>query len=187
MTDLVACYRRAVKEFGSRVSAIGDDQWGLPTPDVEWDVRTLVNHLVYEDRWAVPLLEGSTVDEVGDRFDGDLLGDEPHVAWAEASAEAIAAIGQDGVLARTVHVSWGDITAEEYLTQLTCDHAIHAWDLARAVGADERLDPALVEFAFVLEPQLDQARQAGVFGPEVELPPGADRQAQLLALTGRQP
>jgi uncharacterized protein (TIGR03086 family) len=187
VTDLVALHRRAVEGFGSRVAAIGDDQWGLPTPDEGWDVRTLVNHLVGENRWAVPLLGGSTIEDVGDRFEGDLLGDDPQATWAQASAEAIAAVEEDGALERTVQVSWGEITAEDYVTQLTTDHVIHAWDLARAVGGDERLDPDLVELAFAVEPQLDQARQAGVFGPEVKLPAGADRQAQLLALTGRQP
>ena len=50
---------------------------GGATPCTEWDVRALVNHVLGEIRWAVPLFAGSTIAEVGDRFDGDLLGDDP--------------------------------------------------------------------------------------------------------------
>ena len=188
MGELVTFFGRAVEEFGARVRAVGDDQWHLPTPDTEWDVSALVNHLVGEARWAPPLLEGSTIEEVGDRFDGDLLGADPKAAWSEAAAEAVAAARRDGALGRTVHVSFGDIPATEYLSQLVSDHVIHAWDLARAVGADERLDPELVEFALgYLGPQADGWRAAGAFGPAVEVPPDADAQSRLLALTGRTP
>ena len=188
MPDAVALYRRSVEEFGSRVEAIAAEQWHLPTPDTDWDVSALVNHLVSEDLWAPPLLAGLTIAEVGDRFEGDLLGDDPKAAWKAAAHDALAAAGEDGVLSRTVHVSSGDISAAEYIGQLTADHTIHAWDLARAIGADEELDPDLVELSFaVLAPEVDQWRDFGVFGPRVEVPPGATRQAELLALTGRSP
>lgn len=165
---------------------MGDDQWHGPTPDADWDVRTLVNHLVNEDRWAPPLFDGATIAEVGDRFDGDLLGDDPKAAWAEASVAAVGAATADGALTRTVHLSFGDFPGEFYLSQLICDHVIHAWDLARAVGADERLDPELVDWAHAfLAPQVDAWRDAGAFGPAVETPSDADLQTKLLGLTGR--
>ena len=75
--DMRERYQRAVEAFGARVHAVGDDQWHLPTPCTEWDVHALVNHLVYEMRWSVPLFAGGTIAEVGDRFEGDLLGDDP--------------------------------------------------------------------------------------------------------------
>ncbi|MDQ3985484.1 MAG: maleylpyruvate isomerase family mycothiol-dependent enzyme, partial [Actinomycetota bacterium] len=79
MSDLVAQFKKAVEEFDRRVEQIRDDQWELPTPCSEWNVRDLVGHLVYEDKWAAPLLEGQTIEQVGDRFEGDLLGDDPLV------------------------------------------------------------------------------------------------------------
>ena len=81
----------AQRAFGSVVHRVGADQWSSPTPCTEWDVRALVNHLVYEQLWATPMLEGTTVDEAGDRFDGDLLGSDPVSAWDLAAKESAAA------------------------------------------------------------------------------------------------
>ena len=36
------------------------------------------------------------------------------------------------------------VPGREYTMQLFADHLIHAWDLARAIGVDERLDAGLV-------------------------------------------
>jgi uncharacterized protein (TIGR03086 family) len=186
MSELVSLFGRAVGEFDARVQAVADDQWGAPTPDVEWDVRTLVNHVTGEDLWAPPLLDGMTIAEVGDRFDGDLLGGDPKAAWGAAVVGARGAVGQDGALDRTTHLSFGDLPGSDYVSQLVCDHVIHAWDLARAIGADERLDPELVEWVHgYLAPQAEAWRSAGAFGPVVDVPADADAQTRLLALTGR--
>jgi uncharacterized protein (TIGR03086 family) len=81
-----------------------------------------------------------------------------------------------------VHLSFGDVPGREYLGQLTADHVIHAWDLARGIGGDDRLDPELVEFVHdFMAPQVDQWRAAGVFGPAVDVPADADLQTKLLA------
>lgn len=188
MADLVELFERALTRFGVRVTAIGDGRWGADTPNAEWDVRALVNHVLSENLWAPPLLAGSTIAEVGDRFDGDQLGDDPDAAWAGASALSIAAVAEAGALERTVHVSFGDISGREYVSQLVCDHVIHGWDLDRAMGTDERIDADLVDFAYdFLAPQVEGWRSAGAFGPKVYLPPGAGPQAELLALSGRNP
>jgi uncharacterized protein (TIGR03086 family) len=188
MADLVSLFARAVDGFGRRVDAIGDDQWTGPTPDTEWDVRTLTNHVLVEALWAPPLLDGLTIADVGARFDGDQLGEEPKAAWTAAATAAVAAASSPGALDRAVHVSFGDISGQEYITQLLCDHLIHGWDLARAIGADERLEPDLVEFATAyFEPQAGDWRAAGIFGPAQPVMAEADGQARLLALTGRRP
>jgi uncharacterized protein (TIGR03086 family) len=188
MADVIGLYRRAVEEFGARVRTVSAEQWSAPTPDSDWDVRALVNHVLNENQWVPPLLEGLTIEEVGDRFEGDQLGDEPYSAWTDVVVAALAACQADDVPVRPVHVSFGDITGEDYLAQVTTDHVIHTWDLARATGADEHLDPELVDFAYgYLAPQAEQWRQAGAFGPAMKAPAGADRQTELLALTGRDP
>ncbi|HVW33532.1 MAG TPA: TIGR03086 family metal-binding protein [Acidimicrobiia bacterium] len=185
MAGTIEMFRRSVEEFGRRVLMISDADLGRPTPCTDWDVRALLHHLVYEELWAPPLLGGATIAEVGDRFEGEILGAEYHSAWKEASAGALAAATAEA-LDRTVHLSFGDFPGRDYLGQLTADHVIHAWDLARALGADETLPPDLVAHVHdFLAPQAAQWQDAGVFAAPVEVPADAGLQTRLLALTGR--
>src|SRR5262249_13985475 len=92
--DVPVMLRRGVEEFGARVGQIGDGQWDEGTPNTEWSVRDLVSHVLSENLWAPPLLAGSTIGEVGDRFDGDVLGSDPLVSWREGSPPALAAARQ---------------------------------------------------------------------------------------------
>ena len=81
------CWRRTAPQCTSSTAGcrlIADDQWANPTPDTEWTVRDLVEHLVGEQLWVPLLLGGATIEEVGDRFDGDNLGDDPKTAWSLA-------------------------------------------------------------------------------------------------------
>ena len=73
---LETTYRRSVEFWKAMVREISDE-WTAPTPCTDWDVRALVNHVVGEDRWTKPLVDGRTIADVGDAFDGDLLGDDP--------------------------------------------------------------------------------------------------------------
>ncbi len=184
--DVPAMFRFAVAEFDARVRQIGDHQWQAATPDEDWTVRDLVNHLVGEDLWAPPLFAGSTVAEVGDRFGGDVLGAEPKAAWTAASAKAVRAAEDDGAMDRIVHLSFGDFPGSEYALQLFADHLIHAWDLARAIGADERLDAGLVEScASWFDAMEDAYRSAGAIGARPPVPGDASAQTLLLARFGR--
>jgi uncharacterized protein (TIGR03086 family) len=184
--DLLEQHASALTEFDRRVEAIPDDRWDAPTACEGWDVRTLVNHLVVEQRWAPHLLAGETLEEVGDRYDGDLLGDDPVAVWRVSSREARAAFERPGALDGTVHTSMGELPAAEYTRQMTLDLAIHAWDLARGLGDDHQLDPELVEQLYrTWEPQSDLLAHSGVFDPPVEVPDDADLQTKLLAVLGR--
>ena len=186
MEDLTEKFERATARFSSLVHQIGDDQWSNPTPCTEWDVRALVNHLTYEARWVAPLLEGKTIEDVGDKFDGDLLGDSPKASYDDALAGATAAVEQPGALEQTVHLSFGDTPAEEYLAQLTSDFLVHSWDLARGIDADDRLDADLVVWVDgMARPQAEMLAASGLFGQPVDVPDDADAETKLLALFGR--
>jgi uncharacterized protein (TIGR03086 family) len=186
MSDLLDFQQRATEEFDRRVAATTDDQWKRPTPCADWDVRALVNHVVYEDLWAPHLARGETVEQVGDRYEGDQLGSDPKAAWRDASDVALAAFRERGALDRTVHLSYGDETAPGYLSQLVTDHLIHAWDLARGIGHDDTLDPDLVSWAWeAIQPHEQMVRQSGLFGERIDVPDGADVQTKLLAFVGR--
>jgi len=181
-------HRRACQAFGERVHTVGAGQWRLPTPCAGWDVAELVNHVVAENRWTEPMLEGRRIDEVGDRFNGDLLGDDPAAAWDDSASAATAAVGRPGAMEVTAHLSFGDVSGKAYTRQLFADLLVHAWDLARATGGDERLDPALVSAcAEWFDAVEDDYRAAGVIGAPVAVPGDADAQSRLLARFGRDP
>ena len=183
--NVVELHHKAVDVFDSRVAAVSEELWDQETELPGWDVRTLVNHLVNENKWTPPLLSGSRIEDVGDRFDGDLLGADPQASWKESAAEAKAAVTEEASQ-RTVHLSFGDTPGRDYVMQLFADHLIHSWDLARAVGGDERLDPELVwACAQWFQSVEDDYRKAGAIGDAPSIPPDADEQTALLARFGR--
>lgn len=185
MTDYRRLTDRAMGRFGVLAHAIGEDQWTRPTPCIDWDVRALVHHVLSEVAWMPPLLAGSTIAEMGDSLSGDLLGDAPMASWDRAALEAEAAV-RGCAADTTVHVSYGDISAEAYVDEVFADLTIHGWDLARGIGADESLDPESVDVLYArFKPREQELKASGAFGAMIEAPPGADRQTELLAVFGR--
>ena len=142
--DVDTLYHRTVEFFADRVNAVTEEQWDDPTPCAGWTVRDLTNHVTYESLWTVPLMEGATIEEVGDRFDGDVLGDDPIGLALGAARAAIASVAVELPRGGTVHLSFGETPKAEYAMQLAADHLVHGWDLAVATGGDTRMDPGLV-------------------------------------------
>lgn len=186
MSDLTEMFLRGVDEFDARVAGIRDEQWNDPTPCTEWNVRALFNHMTSEALWAPHVLSGKTIEEAGDAFDGDVLGSDPKATWELAVKAEREAVQEPGVDERTVHLMRGPTPASTYLVELFSDHVIHAWDLARGTGGDERLDPELVDILYAsVAPIEDQLKASGMYGDKVEAPEGADTQTKLLAVVGR--
>jgi uncharacterized protein (TIGR03086 family) len=184
--DILSAHRSALRQFDQRVQLVTDAQWGNSTPDTDWTVTDLVSHLVNEQLWVPPMMAGRTIAEVGDAFDGDVLGDDPKGAWSAAAAAARAAFQEPGALDRKVHLSFGVVGVPVYLRQMTLDLTVHAWDLARAIGADDEMPNDLV--TTVLQDAKQSAPQwqdAGLFAPPIPVPGCTDDLTELLALLGR--
>jgi uncharacterized protein (TIGR03086 family) len=146
----------------------------------------LVNHVTVEQLWLPPLMTGKDVADVGDRFDGDQLGDDPKAAWDAAVRASLDAFGAPGALAGTVGLSRGPTPAEEYGWEMTTDALIHSWDLARGIGADETLDPELVGLVYERTlPIAEHLQETGLFAPPVPVSDDAPLQVKLLAIFGR--
>ncbi|MFL1379871.1 MULTISPECIES: TIGR03086 family metal-binding protein [unclassified Nocardiopsis] len=184
MERLIDLHGIALEEFDRRVRLIRMTDWALPTPCADWDVHDLVAHLTAEQLWVPPLLDGLTPEEVGDRFEGDILGEEPLAAWEVAAREARAAWLAPSARGRTVHLSFGDAPAQEYLWQMTFDLGVHAWDLARALNADENLDPDLTAelYGWARKRHLGPG---SAFDAPVPVGEEAGVQERLLAFSGR--
>jgi uncharacterized protein (TIGR03086 family) len=142
--DVNSIYHRSVEYFADGVNEVKEDQWSDPTPCAEWSVRDLANHVTSENLWTVPLLEGATIEEVGDRFDGDVLGEDPIGSALSAARGSIASMAEQLPQGGVVQLSFGETPKEEYAMQLAADNLVHGWDLAVATGGDARLDPHLV-------------------------------------------
>jgi uncharacterized protein (TIGR03086 family) len=183
ITDL---HRRSLDAGRMLVAGVGPGDWGRPTPDDDWDIRALVNHVVAGNFWAAELAAGRTIAEVGDRLDGDVLGEDPLTAYDASAAAAASAFEAPGALDAACAVSYGPIPGWVYASHRFVDVLVHGWDLAVALGMATDLDPQMVAAALeVVEPVADMLRASGSYGGEVDVPDDADAQTRLLALLGR--
>lgn len=186
MADIAELHARALESTGAIVAGIPPDHWHCWTPCEGWDVRALVNHLVSGNLWAAELAGGATIDGVGGRLDGDLLGSDPAASYAESARSAVAAFRRPGALDALCAVSYGPVPGAVYAGHRFVDVLIHGWDLAAATGQDTTLDQGLMEACQkIVEPQLEAFREAGAFGREADVPPGASAQTRFLAKLGR--
>lgn len=180
-------YRRSVEFWKATVREVSGD-WAAPTPCTDWNVRALVNHVVGEDRWTKPLVDGRTIADVGDAFDGDLLGEDPKPLAMAAADEAITAVAERLPAGGKVHLSYGEEDIEEYISQLVADHLIHGWDLAVATGQQRVLDPELVaEVAAWFRNREEMYRSSGAIAARHESTSSGNPQADLLIAFGRNP
>jgi uncharacterized protein (TIGR03086 family) len=186
MVDLPEVHARALEHARRSVVGVGDDQWGIGSDCDGWTVRELVNHIVTGNYWAAELGAGLTIADVGDRLDGDVLGTDPLRAYDDSSIVAAAVFRAPGAMEAPCAVSYGPVPGEVYCGHRFLDVLIHGWDVASSTGQDATLDPELVEACFeVIAPQMDMLVGSGVFGTRLDVPDGAGRQTELLAVLGR--
>lgn len=186
--DLPEVHAAALSATRGVVAGVSPGQWSDPTPCGDWDVRTLVNHIVGGNLWAAELGAGKTIEAVGDRLDGDVLGDDPTAAYDTSAELAAAVFRRPGAMEAPCAVSYGPVPGAIYCGHRVMDVLIHGWDVATATRQDTNLPPDLVEACFeIVEPQAELLAGSGMFSTDVTAAPGSDRQTQLLAILGRRP
>lgn len=148
MTDhfhgIVDRFVRASADFERRLRLVRDDQWGWPTPCAEWDVRQLVNHMARGNVNYRRLARGGSADEFLRLRDTDALGAKPIDAYVRSVRDCATEFARPDVSERELDYPLGRIVGAQALAVRTTDSVIHTWDLARALGLDERLDDELV-------------------------------------------
>jgi uncharacterized protein (TIGR03086 family) len=177
------------------VEQIKDDQWDMKMPDdfimntETATLRELINYHAYDDAWVPDMLASKTMEEAGkDKFDGDLLGEDPKASFAAIVEKSIAAARAVEDLEKPAHLSFGDYTIREYFWQITNFRGMRAHDIAKVIGVDPTLPDALVQGLWdQVAPHAEEWRAIGVFGPKIEVPEDASLMDKLLGLTGRQP
>ena len=184
--DIAELHAQALDATGRIVAGIPADCWPAGTPCEGWDVRALLNHVVAGNLWAAELGAGATIEGVGDRLDGDMLGADPVSSYATSAKAAAEIFRRPGALDAPCAVSYGPVPGSVYAGHRFIDVLIHGWDLAAATGQDTTLDAGLMRACReVAEPQLDAFRGAGALGEPLPVPPGASDQARFLAMLGR--
>ena len=184
--DLPEVHARSLDHARRSMAGIGDDQWELVSDCDDWTVRELVNHVVTGNYWAAELGSGLTIEQVGDRLDGDVLGTDPLRAYDDSSLVAAAVFRAPGAMERPCAVSYGPVPGEVYCGHRFLDVLVHGWDVATSTGQDTTLDVDLVEACLaVIEPQIDMLVASGAFGTRLDVPEGSSSQTKLLGLLGR--
>jgi uncharacterized protein (TIGR03086 family) len=177
-------HRDVAAAFTATVEGVPAAAWENPAPPEGWVARDVVRHLV---EWfpaflkagaGVALPEGPSVDE------------DPVAAWTVHS-QGVQALLDDPATADRVlsdrHV--GEVPLDQAVDRFyTADVFMHTWDLARATGQDDRLDPDFCgELLTGMQPVEAAMRASGQYGPSVPVPDDADAQARLLGFIGRDP
>jgi hypothetical protein len=148
-------------------------------------LRDILAYHAFDEAWVPDVLAGRTIAEVGDRYAGDLLGNDPIAAYDRFNELATAAVLASDDPDATAHLSYGDFTMGEALEHMSIYRAFQAWSIAKFIGLDYSLPSELVEGLWErVMPNVETWRSMGVFGPEVEVPADADRETQLLGKTG---
>lgn len=143
----------------------------------------MVAHLV---DWLPPLLAGGAGIELATVVSDD----DPTASWL-AHAAAVQALLDDpataGRMLENPHL--GRLPVDQAVDRFyTTDVFLHSWDLARATGQDDRLDPQLcADLLTGMEPLDELLRSSGQYGPRVLVPVDAGPQDRLIAFIGRDP
>ncbi|MCU1354211.1 MAG: hypothetical protein JWM05_3420 [Acidimicrobiales bacterium] len=182
MTEISDRFRRRAETFQRRIDAVPDDRWGDQSPCEEWSARDVVRHVVETHGMFLGFVDR----ELGEIPSVD---DDPSGAFAAANAVVQAGLEDPELAGRGYEGFFGETSFGESVDRfLSYDLVIHGWDLAKATGQDDRIDPVDLDGALEAAKSFGPAlRSPGAMGPEREAPPDADEQARLLAFLGRQP
>lgn len=180
MTDLQGAYRMVSSGFDAAVRAATPDKWEAQSPCEQWKARDVVAHVVSGHRGVIAGVRGGESKPLG-------TDEDPKAAWEDALRAMVDITNDSEALTKEIDGPVGKMPAGEIIGRfVTMDLLVHTWDLARAVGSDERLDDESVRRAYeTLKPMDTMIRQPNVFGPKLEAPPGADLQTEFLYFLGR--
>jgi uncharacterized protein (TIGR03086 family) len=181
METIAQRYDRLAGAFAAKIAGAGG-KWDAPSPCEDWKAIDVVKHVT-----ETPAMFFGFIGK--DFGDVPPVEDDPAGAFDSTRQKVVAALNDEATATTEFEGFMGRQTFEQSVDRfLSFDLLVHGWDLARATGQDDRMDPADVErLAEAAKGFGDAMRGPGAFGPEVEAPDGADQQDRLLAFLGRDP
>ncbi|MGW0706804.1 TIGR03086 family metal-binding protein [Streptomyces sp. NPDC002643] len=181
-------HTRATAQAAQLIATVRPEQLDGPTPCAEYDVRTLLSHIVGGT------LRVAVCGEEGDGLHVRMFVDGvPDDSWSEAYDEVrprvLRAWSSDERMAGPVRVPWGEIPGREALPAYVMEIVAHTWDLSEGLGRPLALDPELAEYSLAAARIAlpDDPREGRPFERAVPAPEGADAYGRLAAWLGRRP
>jgi uncharacterized protein (TIGR03086 family) len=172
--DQLDLYRRASTWTNEKITAAAS-QLDARTPCDEWDVRTLLDHMLETQRYFLGAARGEDVSPPAPT-PPKLITDDPAADFERTREEMLHAYGEPRVLDRT-----GPALGIAFSDQL-----LHGWDLARATGQDDTMPEGLPDAAYeLIHGRFTDYERKGIFKPEATVRADASPQEKLLAYTGR--
>lgn len=197
MSDVADRYARLADGFLARIHHVPPERWDAPSPCAGWTARDVVAHVVNGHRGILAAVHGRAPVAahgvaVAPMAEAPTVAPGTDLAAAfGASRDAVLAALQDPATAglRLPGGPLGPVPLEDAVDVIGALELLgHTWDLARATGGDETLDPQDVTRTHEALLAHDAAlRATGAFHPGVPGPEGADAQTAFLCFTGRRP
>ncbi|GAA3954547.1 TIGR03086 family metal-binding protein [Actinomadura viridis] len=197
MSDIADRYARLADAFLARVRATPEDRWDATSPCRDWTARDVVAHVVNGHRGILAAVHGtppSPAHGVGVSPMAEAPAVEPGADLAAAFTACrdtmLATLGDPALATRPLPGGpLGPVPLERAVDMIgALELLVHTWDLARATGGDDALDPdAVARTHRALVPHHAALLATGSFDPSVPAPAGADAQTAFLCFTGRRP
>jgi uncharacterized protein (TIGR03086 family) len=174
-------YRRLSAAMTERITAVPEEAWSHPSPCEEWTARDLVGHLVDVHGRFQRLVGRSLVDHPAVEVD-------PLGAWTAVRDQMEADLEDPARVAEEYHGLMGRSTFGASVDGFICfDLVVHGWDLARATGQDDTMDPRDVEQVQAMADRMGPMMlENGVIARQLDVGPDASPQQRLLAALGRE-
>ncbi|MFI1763258.1 TIGR03086 family metal-binding protein [Streptomyces sp. NPDC020800] len=183
-------YTRATEQAAALIEAVRPEQLGGPTPCTEFDVRTLLSHIVGGTRRIAVVGEGGDGLAVHPFAEG-VEDDGWAAAYEDVRVRVLKAWEADERMTSPVRVPWGEVPGHAALSGYVMELVTHTWDLAEALGHPGELDPEPAEFALATARRVlpdSRPRDAETpFDARREASEGAGVYERLAAWTGRVP
>jgi uncharacterized protein (TIGR03086 family) len=129
------------------IAAVRPDQFDLPSPCVEYDVKGLLDHLVFVLHRVAALGRGDDAFSPASLAAAAVAHDDYAADWRSAAVEVDAAWSDDSRLSETVVLPWATLSGAEVLSMYVSEITTHSWDVAKATGQDPKWDDAVCRLA----------------------------------------
>jgi len=180
VSEISERYQRLSDDFAKKIATVPAGSWNAPSPCPEWTARDVVQHVIDT--------QGMFLGFIGKEL-GPIPSarEDPGAAWDAARARTQRELDDPDSAGTEFDGFFGRSRYDEAVNRFLCfDLVVHGWDLARAAGLDEHIDPEDIRRVREQAEWFgDSMRSPKAFGPELEAPAGADEQTKLLAFLGR--